>query len=163
MARLIDMLQAEYPAHRIDDMDSLLFSWSMQMGDVPFEAGAMAAAAWIRSGERFFPTSGQLFQLVATESGTVPSLADAWEMAMARMKDTYPGFPAPPWEAPEPVRQAVKTMGGINVLRMSENIAIERAQFGKLYEVYRQRAVRSADLSGAALGTGLVGIGAGDA
>lgn len=163
MTQLIEMLQAEYPSHRIDNPESLLFSWAMQMADVPFEAGAMAAAAWIRSGERFFPTSGQLFQLVATESGAVPSMPNAWEMVLCRMRTTYPGFSAPPWDAPPSVKEALKAMGGMHVVRVSENIGVERSQFAKMYEVYRQRAVRSADLSEATIGDGTPALGVGDA
>lgn len=173
--RVIAMLQAEYSAHRVPDPEALLFSWGMNLGAVPFEAAAAAAAAWVRSGERFFPTSGQLLQLVATESGAVPSAADAFALVLDRMRSTYPGRPAAPWDAPDATRHALKAIGGMASVRASDDLAVTQAMFAKAYEVYRQRAVRSADLSeaswsntapaigaGAALDDGAIGIGGGE-
>lgn len=152
MSRLIAVLQAQYPHHDVADGEALLLGWQMALGDVPYEAATEAVVAWLRSGERFFPSAGQLRQLVIDDTGALPSGPDAWAMVLARMKSTYPGHPAPPWDAPECVRQAVKAMGGMDVLRHSEEPGIDRTQFLKIYETYRARATRSLDLG--ALGDG---------
>jgi len=91
-ARLIKVLQAEYPHHQIADPDTLLLAWDMGLGDIPYPAVADAVVTWIRSGERFFPSSGQLRQLVIDDTGAFPSGPDAWVMVIERMKETYPGL-----------------------------------------------------------------------
>lgn len=152
ISRLIKLLQSEYPNHPIPDVEMLIQSWELQIGAAPFEAGVNAVMRWIASGERFFPTSGHIRQLLGGEIGGVPDGPEGWVMVLDRMKATYPGHPAPPWDVPECVKQAVKAMGGMDVLRHSENPGMDRTQFLKIYETYRNRAVASLDLG--ALGDG---------
>jgi len=147
IGRLIHVLQAEYPHHQVADVETLILAWTMGLGDLPYHVVAEAAVSWIRSGERFFPSSGQLRQLVIDWTGALPSGSDAWTMVMDRMRSTYPGHPAPSWDVPDPVRQAVKAMGGMDVIRHSEAPGIDRSQYLKIYETYRARAARDADVA----------------
>ena len=85
---------------------------------------------------------GAALALIGTAVLIVPSAqaGDAWTMVQLRIKATYPGHTAPEWDAPFPVRQATQAMGGVHVLRMSENPMADRAHFIKLYSEYRKRA-----------------------
>lgn len=149
ISRLIKFLQAEYSGHQINDVEALVQSWQMILGEVPFEAAAEAARSWIASGERFFPTSGQLFQLVAIGAGALPTDAEAWERVLARMRATYPGIPAPPWDVPDIVKRALAAIGGMDVVRVHEEPEILRSQFAKFYNQFRQRAATSPAVMGA--------------
>ena len=144
--QLLTLLIATYPNHPVPDPDALVLSWEIGVGDLPYGAVKEAVVAWVRSSERFFPTSGQIRQLVIDDTGVLPSGPDAWAMIQERMKATYPGHPAPPWDAPECVRLALKARGGMEIVRHSEEPQILRAQFLKTYEIYRQRATQTIDV-----------------
>lgn len=127
-------------------VDDIVQSWSFSLGAVPYSAAAEAIRHHMLESP-FFPKASDIYSRVIDRSGAIPNPGPAWELVLARMKTVYPGQPAPPWDAPYPVRQAVKAMGGIQMLQQSENPMADRAHFLRIYPEYRQAAVRSVDIA----------------
>lgn len=145
VGKLVAVCIATWPNHPVDNVAALVSAWELALGDVPYEVGNAALATYLREGT-FFPAPAEIRTLAVEAVAGLPDAGDAWRLVLDRMKATYPGIPASPWDAPEPVRKTVDAMGGMEPLRRSENPGADHARFAKTYAVYRQRAAREADL-----------------
>lgn len=145
VGKLVAVCIAMWPNHPADNIDVLVTGWEMALGDVPYDVAHQALAVYLREG-RFFPAPSEIRKLAVDAITELPSGGDAWRMVLARMRATYPGHPAPSWEAPKPVKDAVQAMGGMHVLRMSEMPGADEARFLAIYASYREREARDADL-----------------
>ncbi len=146
ISRLIAVIMHTWPNHRIDDPEVAIHAWSMVLAEVPYPVASEALAQYMREGHEFAPNAGLLYQIVLDMTDALPNAGDAWTLVQIRIGQTYPGHPAPDWDAPWPVRQATKAMGGVHVLRMSENPMADRAHFIRLYGEYRKRAAREVNI-----------------
>lgn len=146
ISRLIAVIMHTWPNHRIDDPEVAIHAWSMVLAEVPYPVASEALAQYMREGHEFAPNAGLLYQIVLDMTDALPNAGDAWTLVQLRIKATYPGHTAPEWDAPFPVRQATQAMGGVHVLRMSENPMADRAHFIKLYSEYRKRAAREVNI-----------------
>lgn len=128
-------------------VDDIVQSWSFSLSAVPYAAAAEAIRHHILESP-FFPKASDIYTRVLDQTGALPDPGSAWAEVVARISSTYPGQPAPDWDAPYPIRQAVRAMGGIQTLRMSENPMADRAHFMKIiYPEYRQAAIRAVDIA----------------
>lgn len=142
-AKLIAVLLATYPSADPPSVPALTAAWEMSLGDVPYPAAEAAIRAYVKTG-RFFPTPAEIRGLVASRGGIVPDAGDAWAMVRRHLRETNT-VTGGMFAGPEPVRQAVEAIGGWWRLRMSETPEADRAAFGRVYEVYRQRAIADVD------------------
>lgn len=147
ISKLLAVIMHTWPNHRVDDPNVAIAAWQMVLGDVPYEAASKALTIYMRDGHEFAPNAGLLYQIIIDMTDALPSSADAWDEVQSRIRQTYPGHESPKWDAPLPVRQAARAMGGIHTLRMSETPMADRAHFIKFYEQYRQRAIREVDIA----------------
>lgn len=145
IGRLVAVCFTSYPNHSATP-DDVATAWEFALADVPYEASAAAIKAHLQESP-FFPSPSEIYQRALDMTGALPSAGDAWGIVQARISSTYPGQEATEWDAPHPVREAARAMGGINTLRMSENPMADRAHFIKFYEQYRQRAARAVDIA----------------
>ena len=145
-ARLVAICLATWTTHPVANVDALVTAWELALGDVPYPAAEAALGTYLREG-RFFPAPTEIRALVLDATGAFPSGGDAWRMVLRRIRGTYPGQPAPPWEVPPAVKETVDQMGGIHALRMSEHPGADEARFLKLYEQNRLQTAREADVA----------------
>jgi hypothetical protein len=150
-AKILAMLQTEWPSQVVTPGRVAL--WHAVLGDLPYAAVAWALGEWLRRADcPHFPHPGELRGLVADRVLALPAPEEAWQLVLRRLREVYPGMPAPPWTAPAPVQQAVAALGGIHALQRSEEPHLDRAHFYRVYAIYRQRAVQAADLAALAAG-----------
>lgn len=145
IGRLVAVCFTSYPNHSATAAD-VATAWEFALADVPYEAAAAAIKTHLKESP-FFPSPSEIYQRVLDQTGALPNAGDAWGLVQARIASTYPGLPATDWDAPYPVREAARAMGGIHTLRMSDNPMADRAHFIKFYEQYRQRAAREVDIA----------------
>ena len=143
--RVLAVIKAGFPDMTIL-VETPLF-WAMALDDVPYAAVMLAVAEYGKHGKPFPPKPVELRQIAAEMLVGLPSPEDAWLMVEQRIRDTYFPDRAPAWGAPLAVQDAVRSMGGVRALAMSERPGADKHRFAETYGAYRERALREADLS----------------
>lgn len=116
------------------------------LGDIPANALMVAVkAACAEPGRQFAPSAGEIRGKLAelhAKAAEVPTAAEAWEAVMESFRVVRSQRPA---LLDHPlVAKAVRVMGGLDKIGMSENIGVERAHFFKIYEQLLERALADA-------------------
>ena len=95
-----------------------------------------------QSGRSFAPSPGEIrgavAELQARASGT-PTAGEAWGAIMESFRHT--SFDQPAALHHPLIQEAIRCMGGLDVIGASENVMAERAHFLKIYEQLYQRAL----------------------
>jgi hypothetical protein len=120
-------------------------AWELVMQDIPYEAAQVAAYQWLMH-SKWFPMPAEFRDILVNALTGLPDPDDAWSVVIARMKATYPGQDAPAWDAPEAIRLAVQTMGGMSTLRTSSNAGKDAERFATVYRRYRDRELQNFDI-----------------
>jgi hypothetical protein len=146
VARLLLVVTARYPTSKIVQQDEALTvkAWHMTLADVPYEAAERALAQWFKS-EKWAPDPSELRSVVAGEILGLPEVEEAWGIARGAISAYYPGFNVK-LDMPDPVRQAINSIGGLHALKMSERPDKDRDAFMRAYAIERKRAVEMAVL-----------------
>ena len=143
--KILALVKAAYPNFKVPDsdleLDMMVGSWHLTLGDLPYDLVERAMLDYQRSPAEFPPTAGQLRHLAIDRAQVIPNREQAWQMVLDHLK-RHSYIDRTPLAAPEPVLQAVKTLGGIGALRRSEEPEMDRAHFFKVYDTYRERALR---------------------
>ena len=109
--------------------------WQKLLNDIPYDVAEKAVSKVLIT-SKYFPTIAEIRQAAESlnikENG-LPPAEDAWE-EVSRKLDPYK---VPEWSHPT-IARAVKLIG-YNNMNHSENIAVERAQFMKIYSAYEKR------------------------
>lgn len=146
ISRLAAICFTNYPNNNTS-LDDVILSWSFTLAEVPYENAADALRVHMRESP-FFPTASEIYGRVIELSGAVPTPGQAWEMVLDRMRATYPGHDAPTWDAPFPVREALRQIGGMDALRMSTKPGADRHNYTtEVYPPVRQRAIRETPIA----------------
>jgi hypothetical protein len=109
--------------------------WQKLLNDIPYEVAEKAVSKVLMT-SKFFPTVAEIREAVESlkeKQSALPSAEDAWE-EVSRKLDIYK---TPTWSHPA-IARVVKLIGFSNLCH-SENIAIERGQFFKIYSAYEKR------------------------
>lgn len=156
VARLVDA----YPGAKVRDGTVAVYAAAL----APFDRAAVAAAVATHvATSKWFPAVAEVLALVAEAVVGLPEAGDAWRLVLDRMRETYPGHPAPDWRAPVAVQRAAAALGGIHALRLSEEPSRDRERFVKVYGTYRDRALRDVATGAALDGGALAAIPPGEA
>lgn len=143
--KIMALAKAAYPNLKLPDndaeLDLMVRSWHLTLGDLPLDLVERAMLDYQRSDAEFPPNAGQLRHLAIDRASVVPSKEQAWQLVQDHIK-RHSYIDRTPLQAPEPVLQAVKTLGGISALRKSEEPEMDRAHFFRVYDTYRERALR---------------------
>ena len=144
VATLIAILHAHAPRHEVTDETYTLWEWALE--DVPFAAAKYAVRDWVKHHKHFpFPT--EIREAIIGALLDLPDADAAWAMVQARIRATYPGFPAPRWDAPAAIIEAVQDIGGIYNLRQSERPERDRERFRSVYNEARSDAMKHTDVA----------------
>lgn len=116
------------------------------LGDIPADALMVAVkASCAEPGRQFAPSAGEIRGKLAelhAKAAEVPTAAEAWGAVMEsfqRVRSQRPALLDHPL-----VAKAVRMMGGLDKIGMSETIGVERAHFFKIYEQLLERALDDA-------------------
>lgn len=123
------------------EMDMMVNSWHLTLGDLPYDLVSLAMLDYQRSPAEFPPTAGQLRHLAIDRAAVVPSREQAWTMVLDHLR-RHSYLDNTPLAAPAPVVDAVRALGGLGSLRRSETPEMDRSHFFKVYDSYRERALR---------------------
>lgn len=142
---LLALIAAAYPNFKLpSDPNELLFTigvWHQPLADIPNDLVVQAFVDYQRTPAEFPPNAGQLRHLAMSRARVLPTSAEAWAIVLHHIRTTSYVDPKP-IDAPAPVVETVRAMGGIRVLRQSERPEADRAHFMKMYDTYAERALR---------------------
>ena len=142
--KLIAILNAHAPHHQITDETYTIWAWALE--DIPFDAATFAVRDWVKH-HKHFPYPVELREAIVGALLDLPDADTAWAMVQARIKATYPGFPAPRWDVPEAITETVQDIGGIYNLRQSERPERDRERFRSVYNEARAEAIKRVDVT----------------
>lgn len=100
---------------------------------------------WVGSGKPYFPKVSELRTLVGERRTMLPSPEEAWA-AVSNAICRYGRYNPPEWPNAA-LDAAVRAIGWLSLCNSTEP-GVERAQFMRIYDAYRQRAVRDATMLG---------------
>jgi hypothetical protein len=141
--RILTVIKARYgPKFRYDRMTTT--AWHMVLDDVPYEE-TMIVLRDLMKQEEWAPDPATLRNTVLDTTSGLPTPSEAWQMVQQRIRNTYPGMPAEAWDAPQPIQDAAKDVGGIYLIRQAEKPEAMRQRFEDAYRRRRDevRAARS--------------------
>jgi hypothetical protein len=162
-ARLLAVTRARYPLSKLWDQPAelTLQGWYRVLADCPYAQTDAALDEWMRT-ETWAPDPAELRDAVATRVLGIPGPEEAWDMALAAIHGYYPGHDNSWISLPDAVRNAVRSIGGLHNLKMSEDVQGDREAFLRVYAVERRRIVATAVLDHPELGTDVLArLGAG--
>lgn len=135
--KIVSMLEIAYSKQVADETMALYIKFLL---DIPFEAGKAAALNLIAE-NKFFPSISEARQaaIAVLPNNQIPTAAEAWSEVTKQIEEASL-YKKPSFSHPSIV-QATKAIGWYN-LCTSENPAADRAHFMRIYETYRERAMR---------------------
>lgn len=141
--RLLTVIKARYgPKFRYNDITTT--SWLMVLDDVSYEDAMQVLPGWMKQ-EEWAPDPAQIRKSVLDATSALPTAHQAWEIVIRRIKDTYPGQQMPDWDAQPEIQKAVRAIGGLREIRLSEKPDEMRRRFEKSYtEIRHQRSTTPA-------------------
>lgn len=123
-------------------------AWHLVMADVPYDAAQAAAAEWLKH-HKWFPMPAEFRDVLVSALTDLPDPDDAWSIVLDRMRSTYPGHPAPYWDAPAPVVRGLQAIGGMEMVRIYGNSPKVVQDFAEAYRRYRERDLHDFDIGDA--------------
>lgn len=146
IAEIIGIIQARYPNAPWGPEPRLTVeAWYMSLGDLSLEPVKQALAAMFNE-SRFAPDPSEIRAWILDDAGLAPDPGDAWRIAQGAISSYYPGHDNSRIEMPEPVRLAVKAIGGLHNLKLSDAPEKDREAFMRVYATYRKRAMSEVGL-----------------
>ena len=137
--RLVTLVLGNWPSMQTREIraDITAAMWQKLLADIPYELAEQAVTKVLLTA-KFWPTISEIREAADSlrpASDGPPPADSAWE-EVCRSLDPYK---VPNWSHPA-IGQAVKGLGGIRRLCESENTAVDRAHFIKIYEAIMSRA-----------------------
>lgn len=139
-------LKTYYPREQLLPNEQAMELWYKQLQDIPFDIAELALNKWVAI-NKWSPSIADIRETATSiKLGNVPEWSEAWEKVINAIHryGTYGAVEALE-SFDDLTRQAVKRLGFTN-LCMSENIAVERANFRQIYENLVQRKLKDAQI-----------------
>lgn len=113
--------------------------WYKQLRDIPFPVAEAALDKWAQT-NKWSPSIAELREMAATVShGEIPQWGEGWEQVLKAIRKYGMYNIGPALASLDPLtRQAVESVG-FREICLSENIAVERANFRMVYENLAER------------------------
>lgn len=138
IARAMELLLAQWPRQPINDVTMVVYS--RVLGDLPDRA-VEAAVEHVLSTNTYFPTAAEIRAVaidIMCSKLNILSCYEAWERVVNYLRKPPTIFRnGRRWRLKpldDVTERAVAHIGGWDVLRRSENLAVERANFYRAYE-----------------------------
>ena len=139
-------LKTYYPREQLLPNEQAMELWYKQLQDIPFDIAELSLNKWVAQ-NKWSPSIADIRETATSiKLGNVPEWSEAWEKVINAIHryGTYGAVEALE-SFDDLTRQAVKRLGFTN-LCMSENIAVERANFRQIYENLVQRKLKDAQI-----------------
>lgn len=139
-------LRTYYPKENILPNEQALALWYKQLKDIPYELAEVTLNKWVAV-NKWSPSIADIReQALQIQQGDVKSWGDAWGEVLNAIHryGTYEADKAVN-SLDDITRKCVKRLGFYN-LCVSENIAVERANFRQIYEQEIERAKQDAQI-----------------
>lgn len=133
-------IKTYYPKENILPNVQAVELWFRQLEDIPYEVAEAALNRWVAT-NKWSPSIAEIRETASSiTQGDVLGWGEAWEKVMkAIRKYGYYHVAETLGELDDITRQAVKNIGGVRAICMSENITADRANFRTNYEALAQR------------------------
>lgn len=134
--QIIRILNAVSPNSRIQK--ETIEAWAYTMRDLPFDASRKAALHWIET-EKWFPSPVEFREKVAEVEFGIRSPEAAWEHVLEYTRAAAATSRSNPVELADIEIEAVRAIGGMSMVRSSDN----QEKLGKRFmETYKELARR---------------------
>lgn len=139
-------LKTYYPKENLLPNTQAMELWFRQLHDIPYNVAEAALNKWVAT-NKWSPSIAEIREMASTvTNGDIPDWGEGWEQVLAAIRKygTY-GISEAMESFDEITRQCVERLGFRNIC-MSENIAVDRANFRMIYEQLEARKKREAQI-----------------
>lgn len=139
-------LKTYYPKEKLIPNDRAMELWFFQLKDIDFKTAEATLNKWVAT-NKWSPSIAEIRE-AATEltQGEIPDWGEAWEKVLKAVWHWGSYEPEKAMESlDELTRAAVKRVGYRDIC-MSENVAVERANFRMVYETLAARKKQDAQI-----------------
>lgn len=132
-------LRTYYPREQILPNQQAMELWYREVQDIPFPVAEAALRKWV-STNKWSPSIADIREMTADiQHGEIPDWGEAWESVLKSIRKHGMYNIKGAMESLDPLtRQAVERIG-FRELCMSENIAVDRANFRMVFETLQKR------------------------
>jgi len=141
-AKIVSVLEGSFP--NFPTKPQTVMAYHLALEDLPYDA-VQAAVREALKVLKFFPTPAELRQIVADKLLFLPSAEEAWGEVTRQIRDVGM-YGTPRWSCGA-VQAAVRAIGyRVLCLTDHDDLPTQRAHFFRVFEAYRERALKEADL-----------------
>ena len=140
-------LKTYYPRENLLPNEQAMELWFKQLEDIPFQVAEVGLNKWV-SLNKWSPSISDIREMASeTMSGQIKDWGDGWEQVLKAIR-VYGSYNAGAAldSMDEITRKCVQRLG-FREICLSENIAVDRANFRMLYEQLANRQKEDAKLS----------------
>lgn len=132
-------LRTYYPKEQILPNPQAMELWYKELQDIPIELAETALRKWVAT-NKWSPSIAEIREMASgVQHGETKTWGEAWEDVLRAISKYGMYEPRKALESLDPMtRRAVDSLGFRNIC-ISENIAVERANFRMAYETYEKR------------------------
>jgi hypothetical protein len=113
--------------------------WYRELKDIPFPVAEAALRKWVAT-NKWSPSIAEIREMtVNVTQGDEPTWGEAWEKALHAVRRYGMYRPKEALDSLDPLTRRCVEKVGFREMCMSENIAVERANFRMIYETLAER------------------------
>ena len=138
-AMLAAAIRTYYPRESILPNQQAMELWYRELKDIPFPVAEAALRKWVAT-NKWSPSIAEIREMtVNVTQGDEPTWGEAWEKALHAVRRYGMYRPKEALDSLDPLTRRCVENVGFREMCMSENIAVERANFRMIYETLAER------------------------
>lgn len=139
-------MRTYYPKENLLPSNESMELWYRELSDIPYNVAEAGLRKWVAT-NKWSPTIADMREFATTvQIGDIPEWGEGWEQVLMAIR-RYGSYRIPEaMESFDPItRRCVERLGFRNIC-MSENIAVDRANFRDMYKQMAERQRKDAQL-----------------
>ena len=139
-------MRTYYPKENLLPSNESMELWYRELSDIPYNVAEAGLRKWVAT-NKWSPTIADMREFATTvQIGDIPEWGEGWEQVLMAIR-RYGSYRIPEaTESFDPItRRCVERLGFRNIC-MSENIAVDRANFRDMYKQMAERQRKDAQL-----------------
>ena len=132
-------IRTYYPKEQILPNQQAMELWFRELQDIPFQVAEATLRQWVAT-NKWSPTIADFREGAATiQHGTIKDWGEAWEEVLTAVRKYGLYNQGKALDSLEPLTRTAAERTGFRNICLSENIAMERANFRMIYESLQMR------------------------
>lgn len=139
-------LKTFYPRENLLPNTQAMELWFQQLQDIPYKVAEATLNKWVAT-NKWSPSIAEIREMSSSvTNGDIPDWGDGWEQVLMAIRKFGTYRIPEAMESFDPItKQCVERLGFKNIC-MSENIAVDRANFRMIYEQIAERKHKEAQI-----------------